>query len=152
MSFDLLDRPLLYIPVKWPGLGVDDDGKAKPVEHSVEVQIELLDSDEANAWIDESSKEPEDVAARDAHSLASFKRVAKGWRGVKAGTRTADFSDDNIARMLRAPGFSYAFGTAYAEAMRGKVAIREGNSDGSPAPGPAGEPIGETSKAATSKN
>ena len=152
MSFDLLDRPLLYIPVKWPGLGVDDDGKAKEIEHSVEVQIELLDSDEANAWIDESVKEQKDAEAQAAHDLASFKRVAKGWRGVKSGTRTADFSDENIARMLRAPGFSFHFGNAYAEAMRGKVATREGNSDGSPAPGPAGEPIDETSKAATSKS
>ena len=39
MSFDLLDKPLIYIPVKWPGLKANDNGDAVAVEHTVDVQV-----------------------------------------------------------------------------------------------------------------
>jgi len=50
------------------------------------------------------------------------------------------------------PGFADAFGNAYLKAWSGKAELREGNSAGSPANGPAVEPSDATPKDATSKS
>lgn len=151
-AFDLLDRPLVYVPIKWPGVGQSDDGAAVAVEHMVEVQVELLDRDEFADWIVDANRDIEDKADRSAHELATFKRVAKGWRKVRMSNRAAPFDDGNIATLLRFPGFVTAFGTTYMDTWRGEVAIREGNSEGSPATGPEGGPTDATPKEPKSAN
>jgi hypothetical protein len=150
MSFDLLNRPLVFIPVTWAGLGEAGDGAAVEIEHSIDVQIELLDRDEFQAWLERSGEDVENPVERAAHELATFREVAKGWRKIKANGRTPEFNDENVARLLRFPGFVSAFGAAYLKAWRGKVEVREGNSGGSPANGLAGEPTDATRKDATS--
>lgn len=152
MQFDLLDKPLVYIPVKWSGVREGPNGEAVATEHSVEVQVEILDRVELVAWIGESAVDTSDgvdeaaVAHILAKELGSFKRVAQGWRGVKAGNKTAPFTDENIERIIRAPGFTDAFGEAYMAAWRGQVATREGNSGGSAEHGQAAEPSDATRK------
>jgi hypothetical protein len=190
--FDLLDRPLVYVTVKWPGVKAGDQGEAVPVENSVEIQVELLDDVEVQDWIHEGQRDPHaaeradlierlnanaarldagepgagaeavalaaedaalrkrDQAANAARDLAAFKKVAKGWRGIKHNGRAADWSDANIAALLAVSGFGNAFGTAYLATWRGQVEIREKNSEGSPANGQAVEPTEKTNGAATS--
>jgi hypothetical protein len=191
MSFDLLDRPLVYIPVKWAGVVADDNGDAVATEHEVSIQVEMLDEEEIVAWTDAANLDPfaddraelaERVSAAIAKAkdgedgtgatirslqreldaindkakvagkerdLASFKAVAKGWRGIVSRGRVVDFSDDNVRTLLLWPGFAAAFATAYHDAWQGKAKAREGNFNGSPAPGQAGEPTDATPKAAT---
>jgi len=154
MSFDLLDKPLIYIPVKWPGLKADDNGDAVAVEHTVDVQIELLDVDLLNEWLAASDKiaADADTAARRIHDRETFKTVAKNWRGVSSNGKNVPFTDDNIDRMLQVPNFASGFGVAYRNAWSGQAELREGNSAGSPANGPAVEPSDATPKDATSKS
>jgi hypothetical protein len=148
--FDLLSRPLVFIPVKWKGVAEGKEGEAVPVEHAIDVQVEILDRVEFDKWIDMNRKDGDTPDVDPAGELAIFKTVAKGWRKIRMNGSTAQFTDDNIARMLRYPGFVGAFGEAYMETWAGRVAVREGNSDGSPANGPAGEPTVETLKDKTS--
>jgi len=154
MSFDLLDKPLIYIPVKWPGLKANDNGDAVAVEHTVDVQIELLDVDPLNDWIAAGGMlaDDADAAARADHARSTFKAVAKEWRGVVANGKRLPFTDANIDKLLQVPGFADAFGNAYLKAWSGKAELREGNSAGSPANGPADEPTDATQKAATGKS
>jgi len=147
--YDLLDRPLVFIPVEWPGLIATEDGGAISTTHRVEIQVEILDRDEFTAWAAKGLLTPEGDA-RVAHELEVFREVAKGWRKIKSAGRTPEFSDDNILALLRKPGFVSAFGPAYLKAFAGQVEVRTGNSAGSPEHGPAGEPTDETSKAETS--
>lgn len=189
--FDLLDRPLVYIPVKWAGVAADENGEAVAVEHSIKLQVELLDSVESAEWAAEAQRVsfPEERArlqddfnvavdalesgregaaqmlfraneaqaalnkkiADDtkARNLATFRAVVKGWKEVVSNGRVAAFDDANINRILAWPGFPEAFAPAYLDALNGKAKVREGNSVGSLASGQAGEPTGETTKAAT---
>ena len=183
--FDLLDRPLVFWPVKWPGISADEKGDAVAVTHEVQLQIEILDDDEAREWsvtggadpfpderaaladriseilagegdgeatalaLREITKEQEALAERtkaatQERDLASFKRVVKGWRKVVSNGRPVQFTDDNILKLLKWPGFAVAFGNAYKDAFSAKLETREGNSEGSPANGPAGEPTAAT--------
>jgi len=153
--FDLLDRPLIFIPVEWPGLIANDAGDAVPTTHSLEVQIELLDRAEFTEWMKEGSTEADEElsqADKIARERSTFRRVAKGWRKIKANGRVPEFSDENIERLLMFPGFNNAFGTAYIAAWSGKVATREGNSAGSPVNGPGGEPTDATKTDTTPSN
>lgn len=154
MSFDLLDKPLIYIPVKWPGLKANDNGDAVAVEHTVHVQVELLDVEPLNDWLAASDKiaADADAAARRTHDRETFKTVAKNWRGVSSNGKSVPFTDDNIDRMLQVPNFANGFGVAYRNAWSGQAELREGNSAGSPANGPADEPTDATQKAATGKS
>lgn len=154
MSFDLLDKPLIYIPVKWPGLKADDNGDAVAVEHTVDVQVEMLDVDPLNEWVKSSTAIAADADrdARREHERGSFKTLARNWRGVVAKGKALPFTDENIDKLLQVPGFVDAFGNAYITAWSGKAELREGNSVGSPANGPAVEPSDATPKDATSKS
>lgn len=147
-AFDLLDRPLVFIPVKWAGIGKTDDGGAIRVDHVVDIQVELLDRDEFSDWIIEANKDVE-REDRAAHELATIKKVAKGWRKIKAGGRDVAWNDENLAKLLLWPGFVTAFGEAYMTAWRGELETRTGNSDGSPGIGLAGEPTDVTAKGET---
>lgn len=147
--FDLLDRPLVFIPVKWPGLKQGPDGAAVPTEHVVDIQVEILDQVAVNEWLQKGAKTQPTPAKQRIHEIDTFRAVAKNWRGLK---NSPVFDDDNIAKLLVWPGFADAFGVAYLNAWNAKVETREGNSEGSPANGPAGGPTDETPKAETSPN
>lgn len=147
--FDLLARPLIYITVAWPGLIDDDQGNAREVEHSVDLQIELLDRAEFIEWLQREPPEegPGNREGAIEFELERLRGVVKGWRDVKAGGRAAEFNADNLRRLLLVPGFPEAFTAAYGSAMVGKVKTREGNSAGSLANGPADEPTAATQTA-----
>lgn len=147
--FDLLDRPLVFIPVKWAGLKQGADGTAEATEHVIEVQVEILDLKAVNDWLARGGKTFDNPAEQEAHEIATFRVVAKNWRKIK---NDPVFTDENIGKLLIWPGFAGAFGEAYLEAWNARVETREGNSDGSLANGPAGEPTDATSKGATKKS
>jgi hypothetical protein len=148
MSYDLLDAPLAYIAVRFAGIAIGEGGEAVATEHEVEIQIELLDRDEIVAWMKDAvaDLQPEERAE---HELKAFRQVAKGWRGVKGNGKVLPFDDVHIEKLLRKPNFVDAFGDAYMKAWQGKVEAREGNSEGSPENGQAGEPTAATPKAET---
>lgn len=145
--FDLLARPLIYITVAWPGLIEDEQGNAREVEHSIDLQVELLDRLEFIEWINRESPDLTNRDAGIAFEVERLRSVVKGWRDVKAGNRAAEFNDENVRRLVLVPGFTDAFTGAYGQAMLGKAKTREGNSAGSPANGPADEPTAATQTA-----
>lgn len=133
--FDLVDRPLHWITVKWPGIAQGDDESADsvPTMHEVGLRVEILDRDEVQAVFPgafglETEAPPE---------AESFKRIVKEWRKVVAKGRPVPMNDDNVALMLKVPMFASAFTAAYLSAMGGVVEIREGNSPASPPGGRA---------------
>lgn len=156
--FDLLAKPLLWIPVIWDGLAPGEGEEvAQPIEHRIDVQVEILDRDAFTEWLRggtadagtaaDADDEAFDPAARAAHELASFKAVASNWRKVVAGGAALPFNDENVALMLRVPGFVPAFGQAYVKAFRGQAEERVGNSESSPNNGRADAPSSGTTAA-----
>jgi len=158
--FDILDRPLHWITVKWPGLsqqGGDENALSVPVEHEVELRVELVDRDEVQdifpkmfrgedatvmdptvlAKADELIAADPSLARDSAIEIAAFLRITKGWRKIKAGGRVPEFNVENVRLLLKVPMFGPAFTGAYVAALGGKAAIREGNLSDSPANGPA---------------
>lgn len=49
-AFDLLSRPLVFIPVEWKGIGSDENDNAVVIDHRVEIQVEMLDDAEFLEW------------------------------------------------------------------------------------------------------
>jgi len=49
-AFDLLDRPLVFIPVRWKGIGADENGVAILIDHEVEIRVEMLDDKQFLDW------------------------------------------------------------------------------------------------------
>lgn len=137
--FDLLDRPLHWITVKWPGLaqGEDESALSQRTDHEVELRVELLDREEVKTFFPAAFDLPDDGAPGE---LEIFKRVTKEWRKVVAKGRPVTMDDANMALLLKAPMFGAAFTESYLKAMGGRVEIREKNSQGSPGIGPAGDP------------
>lgn len=137
-DFDLTALPLLWIAVRWPGLAQKDEAAtAEVVEHELQIQVQILDRPEFQAWMRAVEADAENPTVDGAGELAIFKTVARNWRKVKG---TPDFNDENVGRLLRFPGFVPAFATAYMAAWQGRAELREGNSDGSPSGGRAGDP------------
>jgi len=141
-DFDLLALPLLWIPIQWAGLSqAEEAGVAVPITHEVEIQVKILDRDQFSAWLKkclEDSQNP-DVDAKVEREI--FRTVACNWRKIKG---SPEFSDDNIDKLLRWPGFIVAFADAYREAWHGRAKVREGNSASSPSAGRAEEAQGAT--------
>ncbi|MBA2718523.1 MAG: hypothetical protein H0U52_04640 [Chloroflexi bacterium] len=133
--FDLLDRPLHWITVKWPGLaqGENESELSQPAEHKVELRVELLDREEVQRYFPAAFDLPDDPPAE----LETFKRVVKEWRKVVSGGRAVPMNDENIAILLKAPMLGAAFTEAYLKAIGGRVEVREKNSQGSPSNGRA---------------
>jgi hypothetical protein len=147
--FDLLDKPLHWISVKWPALLApeDDSNLSQPGEHEVELRVELVDREEAiwrlPALFGEDDKPrgkpPEICASKDnpeewgpsPTSFDTFKRVVHSWRKISAKGRKVEMTDDNIRLLLSAPMFEAAFAIAYVSALGGRTQVREGNSGGS---------------------
>src|SRR5215213_11233961 len=141
--FDLLDRPLHWIPVRWKSLltSTKKSGLSTAGEHEIELQVELVDRDEARKMFpvlfgDEETEPPE--------GFDVFKRVVKDWRKIKAGGKAVELSDENIRALLNVPCFEAGFAIAYVTALAGQAEVREGNSSGSPSGGRE-----DTGKAAT---
>jgi hypothetical protein len=146
--FDLLDRPLHWILVKWPGLlpPEDDNAVSTPGMFEVELRVDLLDRDEA-MWrfpgmfgLDDENedlirfrKERGDTPT----TLDSFLAIVMAWRKIKANGRAVELNPENAARLLQAPMFEVAFGQAYILALGGRVEEREKNLPGSPSDGRA---------------
>jgi hypothetical protein len=149
-AFDLLSRPLVFIPVEWPGLIEGADGAGVPTTHTVDMQVEILEREELQAWIDLSKKDASNGRLDLAAELEIVKTVAKGWRKIKANNATPVFNDENLLKLIRWPGFIEAFTSAYFDAWNGRVKAREGNSEGSPANGRPDEPTAATPKGVTS--
>jgi len=191
MSFDLLAKPLVHIPVKWQGLDSDEHGDAKIVEHEVSIQVELLTREELEEWTADAQQDAfaaeraelmdrinaalrlsedgvEGTAAllntlteeqnalnrrtREAtreRDVRTFTRVAHGWKKVVTNRAPVPFNAENARKLLAWPGFPEAFFFAFADAVKGKLAAREGNSEGSAASGPAVEPTDATTKVET---
>jgi hypothetical protein len=147
-TFDLLDSPLVYIPVRWNAVTAGEDGSAAVVEHVVDIQVEMLDKDQLVEWIAIGNREVEKDGER-ARQIEAFRFVAKGWRKVVANGRAVEFDDANIWRLLTKPGFDTAFTTAYGEAINGRVEMREGNSESSPVDGRADASSGSTDASST---
>lgn len=144
--FDLLDRPLVWIPVTWPALLAPEQESdlAQPGEYTVELRVELIDSDEAVKLFppmfpgrDAAAAEAAD-ATPEIWSFKAFKRLVKDWRKISSqGRASPPLNDKNIKLLLKAPMFIAAFATAYIGALSGRVQVREKNLDGSPSVGRA---------------
>lgn len=141
--FDLSAKPVVWIPIYWPGLAPSDqDGEvAKMVEHRIDVQVEILDRDELGETfvfitndegqlVDSEGKVKIDGDGKPRtppNDYEAFKRVARDWRKVVSGGVSVPFTDENIRAILKLPAFPQAFGAAYLNAIAGKVEIREKN-------------------------
>ena len=156
--FDLLDRPLHWILVKWPGLippKEDENAVSTPGFFEIDLRVDLLDREEA-IWrfpalfgLDDEDPDADRsgnawkslLAYREEHGptpdlFESFKHIVHDWRGVNASGRRVKIDDDNIRKLLAAPMFEGAFKQAYILALGGMVEEREKNSEGSPKGGP----------------
>lgn len=143
--FDLLDRPLHWIPVKWPALIVPEnaDDVSTPGEYEIDLRVELLDRPEAiwrfHALFDpgpELLKEVEEqFGDTPPDAFDTFKRVVQAWRKIKANGRKVEMTDENIKLLLKTPMFEAAFAVAYVMALGGQSKVREGNSSGLPSGG-----------------
>jgi hypothetical protein len=148
--FDLSDRPLVWIPVKWTTLRKPepdpapkgrrkkpaDDGEeplAIETEVSVELEVELLDRDQIpkllGDLLEDDKGETDDTTelSERERELRRFMRVVKNWRKLKNGPQSVPFNEDNARLLLAVPGFISSFETAYLGACAGKADIRRGN-------------------------
>lgn len=139
--FDLSDRPLVFIPVKWtvlrPGEEKDGvEGLAKELEVAIEVEVEIKDRDELISLFDDKFGDDLDTegAEVDGERLTGrelevkrFLAVVKRWRKVVEKGKPLELNEANARKMLLVPGFLSAFETAYLSACAGKADIRKGN-------------------------
>lgn len=162
--FDLLDRPLHWIGVKWPALVTQKkDKRAEPGEHEIELRVQLIDREEV-IWRfpslfpldDVESEMRKGVEARGPSPSAfdTFKSLVSDWRKLKADGRKPELNDANIKLLLAVPMFEAAFAIAYLSAVGGRVQAREGNSAASPSGGrgDTDQAAPETSSSATAND
>lgn len=154
MSFDVTAGRLVWIPVEWPGLASVGDELAKPVTNRVELQVELVDTVEFRRLFitpynpdgtvnPHADPKPTPERLEEWGNLRDIDRavaIVRDWRKVKSGRVALPFSEDNLAKLVRVPGFSYAlFQLDYPAAIAGMERTREGNSESSPADGAASD-------------
>ena len=137
--FDLADRALVWIPVKWGMLKPSDKPDGIAVEHevSIELEVEVKDRDELVALtaemfgsdVDESDDmTPEQIAAKSrVKALSQFMSIVQSWRKFKNGGKEVEFTADNARKLLAVPGFLNGFQQAYFNACAGKIETRKGN-------------------------
>ncbi len=140
--FDLTDRPLVCVPVKWQVLRPSEKEGETAVEHevSIEIEVEIKDRDELVELTSEmfglsaeKAKEiedlpPEEIVERSRKlEVEQFMSIVRNWRKFKAGGKPVDFTPENVRKLLSVPGFLTAFQTAYFNACAGKVETRKGN-------------------------
>lgn len=155
--FDLLDKPLHWVTIKWPSLVAPEkqDDLSEAGENEVELRVELLDRDEAG-WrfpglfgddFEFENPPPTEYADKDDPSkwgptptgVESFLRIVKDWRKIKAAGKTVEFNEKNARLLLQSAMFPAAFSIQYVLALGGRGQEREKNSDGSPSVGRADE-------------
>lgn len=136
--FDLSDRPLVFIPIKWAVLrpGEGDDALAVETEATIDVEVEIKDRDELLALFEDTfGTEPgvegakvgaERLTGRDLEAKR-FLAIVKRWRKVMNGGKPLELNEENVRKMLALPGFASAFENAYLAACAGKADIRKGN-------------------------
>jgi hypothetical protein len=145
--FDIAEKRLAWIPVTWKGVQSKGEEPAEQVEHSVEVQAEIVDKETLRKYFPGEDGEESEVPTTE---VERFKRLVHGWRGIVNQGRALEFTDANIARLVAVPMFGQAFEIAYIKAWAGQSEIREKNSEGSSATGPAGGQ-GKPSKARSNR-
>lgn len=136
--FDLADKPLVWIPVKWPGVAGDGENLASNVTHEIECQVELVDTQGLVLIMADYDAEL-DPEAKAKEELARFRKLVHDWRKVKMGRTSAPMTDENILRMLRVPNFSAGFERSYIAAWSGRLEEREKNLSSSSSDGRADE-------------
>ena len=140
--FDLTDRPLVWVPVKWQVLRPNEIEGETAVEHevSIDIEVEVKDRDELVELASEmfgldgaKAKEVEDLEPQAiiersrALEVTQFMSIVRDWRKFKAGGKPVEFNADNVRKLLAVPGFLNAFQTAYFNACAGKLETRKGN-------------------------
>lgn len=141
--FDLAERPLVWITVKWSMLKPHEDETLPAVEHevSLELEVEVKDRDElitlaedifglaeTKSAIKDDKRPPLEIISekRDAE-VKQFLGLVSNWRKFKEGGKPVDFTPENVKRLLAVAGFTNGFQTAYFLACAGKAETREGN-------------------------
>jgi len=152
MSFDLTAKRLIWIPVTFAGMASDNDANAEPIEHKVELQVELVDLDQFSRLFvspldDDGNPLPDAIPEATPERIAEWQQtndttralaLVKDWRGVKSGQVTVPFSEAGLRQLMLVPNFAVAlFLRAYPTAYAGMKETRLGNSDSSPANGAA---------------
>lgn len=137
--FDLADRALVWIPVKWGILKPSDKPDGIAVEHevSIEIEVEIKDRDElvaltsemfGNDGLESDNLTVEQIAAKSREKeLSQFMSIVQSWRKFKNGGKEVEFSIDNARKLLAVPGFLNGFQQAYFSACAGKIETRKGN-------------------------
>lgn len=146
--FELVDAPLVWMPVEWPGLVQGkDEAIAEAVTHRVELLVELVAKDEFRALfqLDDAGEMTGDAVDED----AVWTRLVRGWRKIVANGSPVPFTPDNGKRLMARPGFMIGFALAYFQAMGGRVKEREGNSENSQSGGRVDEATAGTNTDAT---
>jgi hypothetical protein len=140
--FDLAEKRLVWIPVRWPGLKPGKgEGPAEETTHEILCQVDLVDRDQLRglfAFADTDDKTKGSVVeVPPADELAKFRALCTDWKGVKTGTKSAPMTDENILKMLEVPNFAAGFQTSYLTAWQGRLEEREKNSSSSSSGGRA---------------
>lgn len=136
--FDLADRPLVFIPVKWTVLkpGEGEDALAVETEAVVEVEVEIKDRDELLALFEDTFGEDDTVEGAEVGGerlkgreleVKRFLAIVRRWRKVVSGRKALELNEENARKLLSVPGFASAFETSYLAACAGKADIRKGN-------------------------
>lgn len=141
--FDLSEKRLVWIPLRWNGLKANGDGLAENTEFEIEALVELVDHERLRELF------PADTGS-ELSDAEKFTALVSDWRGVRDGNNPVPFTEANVARLLLVPMFGSGFESSYIKAWTGQVEIREKNSPASSDGGRADEAPAKP-KAATRK-
>lgn len=136
--FDIADKALVWIPVRWPGLKANEDELAEPVENEIDVLAEIVDRDKLRVIFPggEDPNEGDPAAQREAEK-EKFLALVHDWRKLKNGGSPLPFTPDNVDKLLAVPMFATGFERSYIAAWTGQVEYREKNSESSSSGGRA---------------
>lgn len=130
MSFELVDERLVWIKVRFAGFVSIGDEIGRPVEHSIDMQVALVDRDVFNEHFHAPDPEVDFEAWKRWKEVPEIDRmmlVARDWRGVKLNKQPVPFSPENLSRMMQVPNFVRGFNQCYGEAYVGLKETRTGN-------------------------
>lgn len=149
--FDLSDRPLVWIPIKWTVLRPPerkpsdkrDEGVAVETEVTIDVHVEIFDREQLTELLGddfslisgeamptedgvEVDPEAEPLTTRQIEARR-FMKIVSGWRKFKDKGNLVPFDEEHVIKLLKVPGFISAFEAAYMAACAGKSDIRRKN-------------------------
>lgn len=142
--FDLAEKRLAWIPIKWNGLRPGPDGVAEPCDFEIQVLAEILDADDLLATFGTPSDDHDEKQkalveqAQKLTNLERFKRVVSDWRNIIIHGKPAEFTDENIEKLLAKAMFGVGFDTSYLKAWSGHPELALKNSEGSSSSGQPG--------------